>query len=416
MNNSLFRWRGFFCAAVFMWTDVVSAAEPQKIQELKSHLYPRPDSAVWQLSYEIAETEDPRYIPYLIGLIDADNSLETLHGIGFLGLYKLTDVRFSLFHDGFWWRNWWTNNRQRFPESVASIDVPVYKKTKYGLTYKPLKIDLQSTGGLLVGLKKSVYEEDGFSRDTVDEIAQLLSERADPSVIPTMIGLIAANNGYDTIYDIGYFGLHELTGVSYSGIHDGGWWRDWWVEHRASFGDEFTKIDIPEFERTSDFRPPHGKNLDDPQDLIALMEEQVAEGQLESCLNLIDTAEVMVKSKNAQAVAALIGVMVAHGEHGSLYEIGYFGFRHLVEYDKSHDAQWWRNWWQENCTGFDGGEDVALPDYSELVGYGKERYRAQRLPGSERESSDHPNVNQPLTQDSITDFLVQGPKAIEKKP
>ncbi len=79
-------------------------------------------------------------------------------------------------------------------------------------------------------------------------IAQSLAEIGSPKVIPAMIGLIGAENTYDTVYGIGYFGLGKLTGVSYDKTHDGAWWRQWWEKNRERFPAEVRAVQIPRFE------------------------------------------------------------------------------------------------------------------------------------------------------------------------
>ncbi|MGI9516240.1 MAG: M56 family metallopeptidase, partial [Pirellulaceae bacterium] len=65
-------------------------------------------------------------------------------------------------------------------------------------------------------------------------IAMNLGETKYPYIIPTMIGLIDADNSYDTVYGVGYFGLSDVTGVSYRKYHDGAWWRRWWEENKET--------------------------------------------------------------------------------------------------------------------------------------------------------------------------------------
>jgi hypothetical protein len=43
-----------------------------------------------------------------------------------------------------------------------------------------------------------------------------------------MIAVIDADNTYDTVYGVGYFGLGRLIGVEYDKSHNGAWWRRWW--------------------------------------------------------------------------------------------------------------------------------------------------------------------------------------------
>lgn len=60
-----------------------------------------------------------------------------------------------------------------------------------------------------------------------------------------MIALIEADNTYDTIYGIGYFGLGKLTGVSYDESHDGAWWREWWEKNKHRYPVEIQALEIP---------------------------------------------------------------------------------------------------------------------------------------------------------------------------
>jgi hypothetical protein len=72
----------------------------------------------------LAEIGDPSAIPPMIAMIDADNTYDTVYGIGYFGLSPLTGVEYDKSHDGKWWRTWWENNKQRFPEPVRSQLIP----------------------------------------------------------------------------------------------------------------------------------------------------------------------------------------------------------------------------------------------------------------------------------------------------
>jgi hypothetical protein len=60
-------------------------------------------------------------------------------------------------------------------------------------------------------------------------------------VIPTMIAVIGADNTYDTVYGVGYFGLGKLTGVSY----DGAFWLAWWEANKGRLPDDVANMPIP---------------------------------------------------------------------------------------------------------------------------------------------------------------------------
>lgn len=84
----------------------------------------------WFAAGALAEIGDPRVIPTLIAVIDADNGYETVYGVGYFGLGKLTGVKYDESHDGAWWRAWWEKNRERYPEDVRTLEIPTLKIAK----------------------------------------------------------------------------------------------------------------------------------------------------------------------------------------------------------------------------------------------------------------------------------------------
>ena len=75
--------------------------------------------------------------------------------------------------------------------------------------------------------------------------ASALGEIGDPSVIPTLIAMIVADDTYGTVYGVGYFALGKLTGVDYDESHDGAWWVAWWEANRHLFPDDVSSLPIP---------------------------------------------------------------------------------------------------------------------------------------------------------------------------
>jgi len=90
----------------------------------------------------------------------------------------------------------------------------------------------------------------------VSDFASALAEIGSPRAIPTMIAVIEADNTYDTVYGVGYFGLGKLTGVQYEGKHDGAWWRAWWEKNKQRFPAEVQALKIPRLEPVK--RSPRG--------------------------------------------------------------------------------------------------------------------------------------------------------------
>lgn len=72
----------------------------------------------------LGNLEDPRAIPTMIGVIMAHNDYETVYGLGYFGLRKMTDVPYDESHDGDFWLDWWDKNRGRFGDGVSSIPIP----------------------------------------------------------------------------------------------------------------------------------------------------------------------------------------------------------------------------------------------------------------------------------------------------
>ena len=68
-------------------------------------------------------TKNPAAVPLMIGAIESDNTLATIHGIGFFGLGAITGVPYDEKHDGRFWRGWWNENKSKYPAAVR--DAPI---------------------------------------------------------------------------------------------------------------------------------------------------------------------------------------------------------------------------------------------------------------------------------------------------
>jgi dienelactone hydrolase len=111
---------------------------------------------------------------------------------------------------------------------------------------------------LLAVLRESVTSNDKDKKHMIWDVASSLSDIGDPRAVPDMIGAIAHDNTYDTVYGVGYFGLSKITGVRYDEKHDGQWWRDWWQRERSRFPEPARSSDIPQFEKTRAARSDAG--------------------------------------------------------------------------------------------------------------------------------------------------------------
>ena len=85
---------------------------------------------IWGVAIALSEIGDPGAIPEMIAAIAHDNTYDTVYGVGYFGLAKMTGVRYDESHNGPWWRSWWERERTRFPEPARSSPIPVLDKTK----------------------------------------------------------------------------------------------------------------------------------------------------------------------------------------------------------------------------------------------------------------------------------------------
>jgi predicted esterase len=79
---------------------------------------------IWDAAGTLASMDDPRVIPTMIAVIDADNTYDTVYGVGYFGLGRLTGVEYHESHDGAWWRRWWQKNKEKYPPAVRALEVP----------------------------------------------------------------------------------------------------------------------------------------------------------------------------------------------------------------------------------------------------------------------------------------------------
>jgi len=73
---------------------------------------------------QVAQFQDPSAIPFMIGAIEAKEGYDTVYGIGYFGLGRLTGVDYDDSHDGAWWRAWWNESKVQYPENVQAIEIP----------------------------------------------------------------------------------------------------------------------------------------------------------------------------------------------------------------------------------------------------------------------------------------------------
>jgi len=74
--------------------------------------------------------------------------------------------------------------------------------------------------------------------------ASALAEIGDPAAIPALIEILVHDRSGRMNYDVGYFGLSKLTGVTWQERYDGAWWLDWWEKNARRLPPEVQAISI----------------------------------------------------------------------------------------------------------------------------------------------------------------------------
>ena len=74
--------------------------------------------------------------------------------------------------------------------------------------------------------------------------ARALAAIGDHAAIPRMIEMVLRDRSGELAYDVGYFGLAELTGVKWQERYDGAWWADWWQKNRARFPEGIAVLEV----------------------------------------------------------------------------------------------------------------------------------------------------------------------------
>ena len=318
----------------------------------------------------LADRDDPRLIPLLIGVIDSDNSRETIYEIGGQVLGKLTGVPYDERYDGPWWRAWWAKNRDRFPPQVRNLQISDLAKSPNYVASVYDHGEWIGTAGeepierIVADLHRRVLA--GGGEAAMYGPARRLSERKDPRAIPMLIGVIDTDNTHDTIYGVGYFGLSNLTGVRYDARHDGPWWRAWWEKNNAGFPAEAQSVPIPTLEKGPRYVSAaynHGEWIGTDDEPVERMVTELARRQeANDVLWTSSLGRAIGDRGDPRAIPLLIEIVrpmdeqgVAQGVHDALGKLTRVG------YEESHDGAWWRAWWQKNKARFEDPPRAEQP-------------------------------------------------------
>lgn len=391
--------------------------------------------------YLTEKTPDGSVIPYLIALIEADNSYDTVYGIGHFGLGQITGVEYSSFHDGAFWRCWWEKNKNQFSEEVQNIKIPELPKTRHGKTYKPYPEELETLDGKLKFLRDIFNSNKPLRLNKISDLAQGIAQHEDPKAIPYLIAAIEADNSYDTVYMVGYFGLGKLTDVRYSEMHDGAFWRRWWEKNKTGFPEEVQNIEIPELPKTrhgKTYISPYPENIDTLAGQLEYLRLQFAKdgkkrfpkkSQAGDQVYFVrELLRSIVEFDDPTAIPFLISVIEAEDIPEIQRYAGSEGIDRIAQIRDTHlrDAAWWKNWWNENKKDFPESiqkidipninDPWNVPDLSKKIA----EWRAEKKSAEEKEAlsdvADIPCERLHAPEHERMEYFLIGPKPNGEKP
>jgi len=355
-----------------------------KLAELKSRYDSGDIRELHHLTNEMVNTLcrqemfDPSAIPYLIALIDADNSYDTVHFIGSFLLNRMTGVEYSQFHDGAFWKRWWEKNKANYPEEIQKIEIPELPKTVHGKSYVPFPEKMETLDGLLEYLCEKL-EPGGQKLDKREFIglAQSIAKYNDPKAIPYLIAAIDTDNSHVTVDAIGHFALQHITGVKHNTLHDGAFWKRWWEKNKANYPEEVQNIAIPELPKTrfgKTYQPYPEDSITFAGHLLVLQSKfrhamtLPKDQKYREMLSLGGIAHSIAEFNDPTAIPYFIAMIDADNTRDTRMVIGYYwiasGYPKLidVEYDESHDGAWWKQWWEDNKHQYpEAVQKIAIP-------------------------------------------------------
>jgi predicted esterase len=288
-----------------------------------------------------------------------------------------------VFHDGAFWKRWWEKNKGNYPEEVQKIKIPDFPKTASGKSHDPFPENTETLDGILEYLC-NLFEPQNqkkigrYTSGNFSEIARAIEQYNDPKAIPYLIGCIDADNSYETVYHLGYFGLSRLSGVEvqYSPFHDGAFWRRWWEKNKNKFPEEVQKIQIPDLPKTKHgktyvYYPAEMETLDGLLQYLRSCFVPENKEKLKTGTTIIfhDLAKATAKFDDPKAIPYWIAAFEA------IDAMGANNLHHHVTTDMnrgmetltgarspSYTGKWWREWWEENKKNYpEAVQNIPIP-------------------------------------------------------
>ena len=257
--------------------------------------------------------------------------------------------------------------KANFPESVRNLPIPEFPHSP---DYKePLPRAVHADREKFRAALIMNYQA-GLNAGSLADAATLGS-LGGAAEIPTMIGLIASDNTYNSVYNIGYFGLTPLTGIKYSALHDGNWWKLWWEKRKETLPETIRNTPLPEFPRSAHYREPIPVELHRDPDklretfmrdfraaLTVFTDESKGAPFFEASQRLVDL-------NDPRPVPEIIELLPEKNNEKD-QKLSYLDSYLLpkltgVSSPDTKGGAWWRNWWKENRTAFEKRYPTTKP-------------------------------------------------------
>lgn len=231
---------------------------------------------------------DDTEIPKLIGIMDSDNSPETIYQIGEFALGRSVQVKSSSLHDGAWWKRWWKRNQSNYSQAAQDTPVPTVQKTLHGKSYQPFPAELDTLDGITQWIHQGCPSHSQF---VPEHLGTALTQFDDPRAIPVLIGWMIAEDSTDVLTFCGDE-IAKLTGIRPDRNQTPQWWKEWWLKNKTQFDQRTQREPIPDLtDAVAKFRAQQKK-------LVTAAQERQLEGS---------PSESRLVGENAQKNYFLIG-------------------------------------------------------------------------------------------------------------
>ncbi len=304
------------------------------------------------LLQQLAQLNDPHYIPTFISFLDASESPDMIAFVGKM-LRTVTGVDEDTGHNRVWWRKWWDANKAKFAPDVQAMPY---------LALPPLQEKMHAWA------KETVSS---LSRKTRMEKERMIAElRGDLHTLHFVqqAGYQApfARAEANALIDAGIFDvLAKMLAVPGAGEPTRNLWLTLQFLELLKPNEAFSlKYILPLAEKTAPQSVRYQAlmllgNMHYPWVIDRMSQMLVDEYPGADC-NML--AQMLGQMGDPQVIPILIGVMEADDTTGMNFALGQALSRLTeVNFMEKHDGEWWHGWWMLHKARFPTAKNIAIP-------------------------------------------------------